>query len=85
MLSDLAKDLLASYIDLNDTTLLRMDWLPPLLTSFAQSNDASIQKAIQMIIDRALNAGISEGIDSAERDDVAAAKALAEEKLVADV
>jgi hypothetical protein len=86
MLSDLVKGLLAGYSNLNDASLLQMEWLCPLLTSCSQSKDPSIQSAIQTIVDRALMAGAPKGNDAAESiDETAAAKAPAEKKIVADV
>lgn len=81
MLSDLVKDLLASYNSLDDASLLRVDWLCPLLTSCARSNDQSIRESVQTILERALKTGISDSNDhETEVTNVAAV-----EKFVADV
>lgn len=78
MLSDLVKELLSGYTNLNDSIVHQMDWLCPLLTSCAQAKDPSIQKAMRVIIDRLISGG----------NDAIAAKVPAEEKMektVADV
>lgn len=87
MLSDLVKDLLSCYISLGDESLLQMDWLCPLLTSCARSNDPSIREAVQTILDRALKAGVSEasGVIASSEEQAASAEASATKKIVADV
>ena len=80
MLSDLVKDLIASYADLDEASLLRMDWLCPLLVSCSRSKDPSIRETVQVLLDRVLKAG-----DSENGEDAAGAKVEATEKLVADV
>lgn len=57
MFSDLVKDLLTIYSSIEDEYLVQMDWLCPLLSSYARSVDPSIQEAIQVILDRAIKAG----------------------------
>lgn len=87
MLSDLVKDLLERYRSLDDASLLRMDWLCPLLTSCARSKDPSIQVAVQTILDHALKASDPENHDSASdkcnNDETVPDKVA--EKIVADV
>lgn len=90
MLSDLLKELLASYSNADDPSLLRMDWLCPLLTSFARSTDPAVQETVQLILDRALKIGEAKEIDDVERaaadEAVDAVVAPAPtEKMVADV
>ena len=87
MLSDLVKDLVASYAELDEAALLGMDWLRPLLVSCSQSKDPSVRETVQVILDRVLKAGDSENARAAESDDEATAgsKVEATEKLIADV
>ena len=88
MLSDLVKDLLTIYSSIDDEYLIQMDWLCPLLSSYARSVDPSIQEAVQLILDRALKAGEPEEggdlVESAGDDDHTSANDVGEKK-VADV
>jgi hypothetical protein len=85
MLSDLVKDLLDGYSQLDDASLLRMDWLCPLLTSCSRSNDTSIREAVQSVLDRALKAADSKPSNTAENPSDSEAAVTKNEKLVADV
>jgi len=88
MLSDLVKDMIASYISLDDASLLQMDWLCPLLTSCTRSNDPSIREAVQTILDRALKADDAVEDDAVEcngNDEATSTMVATAEKIVADV
>jgi hypothetical protein len=84
MLSDLVKDLLAGYSQVDDASLLRMDWLCPLLTSCSRSNDTSIREAVQSILDRALEAADSKPTSNTA-ENTSDSEADANETRVADV
>lgn len=61
MLSELAKDLLQGYNNLEDEQLMHMAWLCPVLTSCIQAHDPAIRKLMQMVMDRVLKGDDSNG------------------------